>query len=121
MIFTIIQESHKTALEEIYPCDKTEGMCMLMAAGKTWDCNSNSLVYPNVCPKRGEGSFAGEVNTENESEEDRRTTRHGIAVTKAALQLLYPNSLLHVLTVDGMGWFHQRDHILWLTSPFLLA
>ena len=93
---------------------------MLMAAGKTWDCNSNSLAYPNIRTKRGESSFAGEVNAEKESEEDRRTTRHSAAVTKAALQPFHANSLLRARAMDSMGGSHQKGHVLWLTSPFSL-
>lgn len=72
-------------MEEIHPCDEQEGMHTLVAAGKTWDCVSNSLAYPRICAKRGESSFAGEANAKKESEEDRRTTRHSAAVMTAAL------------------------------------
>lgn len=106
-------------MEEIQPGDKQEGMCMPTAAGKTWDCDSNHLVYPNKCTKIGEGSFAGEINAEKELEEDQRSTGHSTAVNKSCLLVPYPNSLLCSCAMDGMGQSHQKTHVLWLTSPFL--
>jgi len=57
---------------------------------------------------------------QEESEEDRRTTRHSAAVTKAALQPLHPNGLLHVRATDGTGRSHQKGHMLWLANAFSL-
>lgn len=44
----------------------------------------------------------GKKGAENESEEERGSTVHSAAVTKAALHPLEPNSLLHA--VQRMAW-----------------
>lgn len=43
-------ETQKAAWEEIYPCGK-QGMRILLIAGKTYDCNRNSLADSKICTK----------------------------------------------------------------------
>lgn len=70
--------------------------------------------------KKGESSFAAEVNAEKASEADRMATRHSTAVTTAALQPLQPKRLPRAHAMEDMGWSHQKGHVLRLTSPFSL-